>query len=365
MPLQRFEAATLEEALEQARREAGPEATAVEANRVRRGGVGGFFAKQYVEVVVEVAEATAPTIAPAPGLAGMLEAADAEEAVTFTAPAPVATPTLSTEQAGFQDLVLRLAKEQAPSIPSTTATTVLGAEARATARVPAPGSAVRAPVPVSASPVPALSDFGRLGLPAAFTVDLATESPDQAVLRALQALPRATPLPTAPGSVVAVVGERDGALALARSLADELGLDPDDVALAAEDDHGDDLALGRLLPSVHAVSEARWHARYHSRPSVVAVAVPVGRTTSSWARRALEALDPTVTWAHTAAIRKAEDVLEWSERLGGVDAVAVDGIDETASPAAILGTGIPVARIDGRRATPALWAAILTERLAA
>ena len=364
MPLRRFEAATLEEALEQARREAGPEATAVEANRVRRGGVGGFFAKQYVEVVVEVADAPAP--APAPpaglvattGLAGMLDAADAEEAVTFTAPAPVPTPTLSTEQAGFQDLVLRLAKEQAPA----TGFTPVPAMPPARTTVPVPAAV---PVPVAASPVPALSDLGRLGLPAGFTVDLATESPDQAVLRALQALPRAAALPTAPGSVVAVVGDRDGALALARTLADELGLDPDDVALAAEDDAGDDLALGRLLPSVHAVSEARWHARYDSRPTVVAVAVPVGRTTSSWARRALEALDPTVTWAHTAATRKAEDVLEWSERLGGVDAVAVDGIDDTASPAAILGTGIPVARIDGRRATPALWAAILTERLAA
>lgn len=359
MPLQRFEAATLEEALEQARREAGPEATAVEANRVRRGGVGGFFAKQYVEVVVEVAETATAAPAPAPvaGLAGMLDAADAEEAVTFTAPAPMAepTPTLSTEQASFQDLVLRLANEQAPTSP------VLGARTAPGGARPAPGSALAVP----GSFAPTRADLGRLGLPSAFTVDLATESPDQAVLRALQSLPRAAALPTAPGSVVAVVGDRDGALALARSLADELGLDPDDVALAAEDDDGDDLALGRLLPSVHAVSEARWHARYESRPSVVAVAVPVGRSTSTWARRALEALDPTVTWAHTAATRKAEDVLEWSERLGGVDAVAVDGIDDTASPAAILGTGIPVARIDGRRATPALWAAILTERLAA
>lgn len=373
MPLRRFEAATLEEALDEARREVGPTATLVEANRVRRGGVGGFFAKECVEVAVEVADD-----APGRGLMDLVEAASDEEAAPFgggttsaavavratTAPA---TPALSTEQASFQELVLRLAKEATPPLTSP----ILPSAPAADPATTAVAEPVRAPMP--SAPAPAHGQMvtvertalDRLGLPARFTVDLATESPDQAVLRALQALPRARTLPVAAGSVVAVVGPRDEALALARTVADELGLDPAAVILAADDDPGTDLAPGCLLPSIEAMAELRWSARYQPRPTVVAVASPVERTTSSWTRRALEALDPSATWAVVDAGQKAEDVLDWSERIGGVDAVAVGGVDRTASPASILGTGIPVARIDGRRATPALWAAILTERLAA
>lgn len=51
----RFRAATIDEALEAARRELGPDIELVEANRIRRGGVGGFFATELgVEIVVEV-----------------------------------------------------------------------------------------------------------------------------------------------------------------------------------------------------------------------------------------------------------------------------------------------------------------------
>jgi hypothetical protein len=66
-----------------------------------------------------------------------------------------------------------------------------------------------------------------------------------------------------------------------------------------------------------------------------------------------------------AASSKPEDVQAWSDSLGGLDAVVVDGLDATATPASILGTGIPVARLDGRPASPALWTALLLERLAA
>jgi len=51
----RFRAATIDEALEAARRELGPDIELVEANRIRRGGVGGFFATELgVEIVVDV-----------------------------------------------------------------------------------------------------------------------------------------------------------------------------------------------------------------------------------------------------------------------------------------------------------------------
>ena len=79
----------------------------------------------------------------------------------------------------------------------------------------------------------------------------------------------------------------------------------------------------------------------------------------------LDALEPTMVWATVEATRKPEDLSHWSEQAGGFDALAVTGLDDTVSPASVLSCGIPVGRIDGRPATPALWAALLAERIAA
>src|SRR5581483_11314202 len=53
----------LESVLEEVRNRFGDTATIVEANRLRRGGVGGFFAKERFEVVVDVDDDDGP---PAP-----------------------------------------------------------------------------------------------------------------------------------------------------------------------------------------------------------------------------------------------------------------------------------------------------------
>ena len=50
-----FEGPVLEDLLERVRAEVGPDARIVAANRVRKGGVGGFFARQAFEVLVEPA----------------------------------------------------------------------------------------------------------------------------------------------------------------------------------------------------------------------------------------------------------------------------------------------------------------------
>ena len=98
---------------------------------------------------------------------------------------------------------------------------------------------------------------------------------------------------------------------------------------------------------------------------MVVVDEPVGVRSTAWARHVLDALEPAAVWAVTDAQRKPEDVVAWAERIGGIDAIALDGTEETASPAAVLATGLPVALIDGHTATPARWAAVLDERLLA
>ena len=55
-----------------------------------------------------------------------------------------------------------------------------------------------------------------------------------------------------------------------------------------------------------------------------------------------------MVWAAVDAARKPEDLFDWSEQLGGFDALAVTDLDHTVSPAAVLQCGIPVGRLEGR-----------------
>jgi len=54
LPTRRFEGTTLDEAVQAARQNAGAGAKVVGASRVRRGGIAGFFAREHIEVEVEV-----------------------------------------------------------------------------------------------------------------------------------------------------------------------------------------------------------------------------------------------------------------------------------------------------------------------
>ena len=49
----RFEGGELEELLERVRNQVGPDARIVAANRIRQGGIGGFFAREGYEVIVD------------------------------------------------------------------------------------------------------------------------------------------------------------------------------------------------------------------------------------------------------------------------------------------------------------------------
>ncbi len=100
-------------------------------------------------------------------------------------------------------------------------------------------------------------------------------------------------------------------------------------------------------------------------PTIVAIEAHVGSVGTAWAEHILTALEPVATFGAVDATRKAEDISAWANALGGVDCIAVNRVDETVSPASVLASGIPVERIDGRKATPAYWAMLLTERLTA
>ena len=412
MSLQRCEARTLEAVLEEVRSRWGDEATIVEANRLRRGGVAGFFARETFEVVVDAAEAGEQAEAvggpdhaadgPDDVAAGPAEALDfadrllglAEQVSDDEQADADPDAGVSTEHPDFAALLSSLQEHVEPaSPPAADLVPEVDRAARPApppAAVPAPApAATPAPVPVAAPrstpvansapapvlsavvspPTPSLSPdqqaLVRVGLPE----DLVRPArpgadPSRSLIGLLENVPRPAGLPRSRGAVVAVVGPRESALALARELAAELELDDDSILLASARYRGYAVPPERCIDTVELAAEERRSWRRRAHPTVVAVECTPGRSVE-WGRRMLDALEPTMVWATVEATRKPEDLSHWSEQAGGFDALAVTGLDDTVSPASVLRCGIPVGRIDGRPATPALWAALLAERIAA
>lgn len=396
--------------------EHGPDAVIVAANKLRKGGLGGFFARESFEVVVDV-----PT--PEPSAVPYLGERHAPTATP-------STPRLSTEAVGFASVLERMVRdagtedegprpigpalvrpaERQPApideIPADTGAapdpedafeplhptrvargsltsgrllgTVDPSDVALDVGAPVVSSAVAAPaVPttgplVAAAPVasvlaPALDQrwLARVGLPTNVAAKLTTVSTDPAIelLHLMEQVTRPEPLPTGRGAVIAVVGRRADALEVCDLFAAQLGLNPEEILVAAPTFRGTSVPEERRLGSVDLAHEQRrgWRRRPH--PTIVAVDGAVGRVRSGWATHLLEAVEPTMVWGVVEASRKAEDIRDWAQRLGGLDALAVTGVDDTVSPATVLGAGVPVGLLDGREASASRWTAVLSEHL--
>jgi hypothetical protein len=225
---------------------------------------------------------------------------------------------------------------------------------------PAPAPAPARPAP-GRSVVPALA---RLGLPEALCTAAGERDIRLVLADRLRTLPAAPPIPTSTGAVLAVAGDADRALGLAQDLARELGLDAGDVLLATPDADIHRVPAWLHLDNRDTAAERRRSWWRRDRLTLVAVDAGFGFT-NGWARRMLDALEPTLTWGVVEATWKPEDVELWSDGLGGVDSLAVQNLRATVSPAAILNVDLPVARLDGATATPTVWSTLLAERLAA
>jgi len=360
LSLRRCEGTNLESVLEEVRGRFGGTVTIVEANRLRKGGIGGFFARERFEVVVDVADddpfADLPTEVPTEyGVEATEDFCErllsmADDVSDRDEPARVGSslPSVSTEQPAFAAVLDSITRH-------------MDGPAR-----PPGGSTLRPDSPATAPDARALA---RIGLPedirrrAASTPGPAPGAdPSDWLLGLLAGLPEAPPLPQGRGSVIVVAGAREAALLLARQITAELGLDPDGLVFASPGYRGRAIPVERRFTAVEEAAEARSSWRRRTRPTVVAVDAPIGHR-EEWARQVIDALEPTAVWGAVDATRKPEDLFEWSEQLGGFDALGVDNLDNTVSPAAVLRCGIPVGRLDGRPATPSLWASLLAARL--
>lgn len=401
----RYEGADLEELLEQVRTELGSGMKIISANKIRSGGIAGFFAREKYEVIVEH-DGSALIAAPAG------EAADEEISVRPRDLAPslldlvdqvsaderAAAPRISTESEPFAAVMDRLARGAGQAnAPAPEAPDAHGAvdeideqdiedaeidepqaavvqHQAAAAPLPAP-AADALPAPVPAAPaarinVPTGPGYAgalvSMGLPATYVPAVPSPAALEAALRSsLSRLPAAPPLPKGNGSVVAIVGERHAAMKIARDLAAEAGLDPDMVTLATRKRLPARTPVHLTITDTEDAAEKRRSWRRRERPSVVVIDAELGHDKPAWAYHVLAALEPEATWGVVDATRKTEDVAAWMHGLGGIDAIALNDIDATVSPAAVLQLEVPVGRIDGRPASAALWAALLTERLAA
>jgi hypothetical protein len=150
-------------------------------------------------------------------------------------------------------------------------------------------------------------------------------------------------------------------MATARSVAADVGAPVDEITLATERNVWRQTDQVVLSPEEAAESRRSWRWRGH--PSVVAIESPVRPHPTEWTSSMLRALEPTVCWGVAQAAQKPEDLAAWSEALGGLDVLALVGLDDTTSPAAALSTQLPIGRLEGHLATAELWAKLLCSRL--
>ncbi len=484
-----FDGPDLEVVLEQALAEAGPGGKVVAADRVRRGGIAGFFAREHFEVTVEIDDAgrREGRAELPPAVASPAQSA----AAAATKPAATDAPPSWARLADDTEDVVELSHQRSPAVPRATATSagttaargtstvgasvetaiagrttgstatgaastgrssfasvlagiarstvleagsnVVAAPERETVTSPRPHGAetVTSPRPHGAETVtsprphgaeafaevasstasaeppdaalggdtqgtrvtsgrppvaPAAGDgqsgpVGRalaaVGMPEALlprpavlgcldtlvATDDAEASLHLVLTRALTRLPKAPPLPDGAGRLLVVTGELERARALAGRLAVEVGLDPAQVLVAADRRPRRRVDPRLLLRCVEDAAELTARRRRSRTPTVMAMDAPVSAAPDPWAPRLLDTLMPTAVWGVASATQKVEDVAAWAEAIGGLAALALTDMAATASPAQILGLGIPVASLDGRQATPALWAALLIGRL--
>jgi hypothetical protein len=207
------------------------------------------------------------------------------------------------------------------------------------------------------SMVEALSEGLRLG------GDLEALLLEALLLEAFGGLTPPPPLPRRAGSLLVVVGPGAPARRLGAALADEMGIDPTEVPFCSRDPWAYAVVTGKLLVRSAEDGAELAPGWRRSQPAVVVVDAAVTAPERSWACHLIAALRPTAVWGVVEATAKTEDTAAWVQALGGMDALALENLDATVSPAAALGLGLPVARIDGQPATAARWVATIVDRV--
>jgi hypothetical protein len=191
-----------------------------------------------------------------------------------------------------------------------------------------------------------------LGVPSGWTRRLRDGDRFGAVLRMLERLP-AVDLDTNT-AVVAVVGSPAVVrLEAGRTAVDlPVGHGPRPVAVVGPD-----------LVNTSPGDLARIAESARSRPVVVAIEAGLDADADA-VRETLRQLGAGLVIAVVDAHEPVERTEAWIDGLGGVDALAIEGASQVATPAAVLRLELPVIRLDGIPVDRLGWAALLCARLA-
>jgi hypothetical protein len=424
-----LEGPAIEPLLAQVRQEYGSAVRIISADKVRSGGIGGFFAKQHYELSVEVpdsAEEEPPPFPdePAQTLDQMLERAEAGDRVGAGRTAGISDTDAAAERfqpdtgAAFAELLAGLDTAQhvaasAPARPARPAPPVEAAPDKTdnpTVRPFRPAAATGTPVNGSSTrplpPVPSLADLmGGLGLgetpPAApparsaatayglnptsppkphdsvvsnlISVGMPSELAEQitggdtyaGVLGLLAARPAAPGIPDGPGEILVLAGDLGHAVPIGKQLLAQIGADQTHLLLAGASAAGTGLHSSRIMHDAKAAAARAEKLRTAGSAWVVALDAPIGATDPLWVSDVCDALGATALWAVVDATRKTADTARHLRSLGEVEALVVHSVELTADPATVLGLDLPIFSLDGKPATPHSWAAMLCARIAA
>ncbi len=389
-----YEGPALEPLLEKVSTESGASARIVAAEKVRKGGVLGFFAREVFRVSVEPGEADSsgwPNEAAA--LQAAQEAAPSEAAPELADPFALLAelPDLNEISRPFEEVLREVSADLGPETgppdvgPGPPERTVEELEPPEQARHPVVAEP-RPPAPLHAEIEEFLATHPQPLVPSASggnhaadlssalgSAGLGPEDVEEIVFRVehgivaeaalvevLGRLPKAPPLPHLSGSLIVIAGAGPRAHSLASGLAAQVGSDPSETAIATPSP-----AIARRVPSglsLRGSEEAAERAPGWRRSRVAMVALDAALDGDlTWARHVLAALRPTAVWGLVDAWAKPDDIRSWAVRLGGIDALAVENVGATSSPATSLLAGIPVALLDGAPASAARWAALVAD----
>jgi hypothetical protein len=349
--LLKFDGPRLDELLERVQAELGSDVTIVEANRTRRGGVAGFFAREWFEVIVDPGSAPARVAGPA----GVAAAAEAPAAASEASSAAAEDPFLAL--AAAVDDVREPAEVDADARAFELA---LAGIQRAASLAEAPVETPRTPAATPSAEVVASAAPTEPMVPPPATTRLRDlELP--LLLAHLDTMVPAHLLPATSAPTIAVVGDHHTVRGVAAALAVRLGLDDSDVIVASPNVDEELPVWLRLHSPEDVVARAsRW--RRSTSPRVIAVELDPGREGHAWAASMLEAIAADQVRLVAKAWQLTDQLAAKAAVLGGVDGLDLVEMSAAAQPELFLELDLPVLGIDGRPATSELWAALLYER---
>lgn len=381
-----LEGQDLESLLTRVHEEYGAGARIVQAEKVRSGGVGGFFAREHFAMTVEVDDQPTPFAAE--------DVPDTPAALLGLADS-VSRHEVSTTTAGFAEVLRRLAEsagepEQAEPAAAEPAAAAQDEEfrpfdVRPGALPPAQTEAAPTPAPVPTAAVARVTTPARrrsgvrrgssaagatlraLGLPTRLIPVEPMPDLYDALSWSLAGLTPPDLRAPAAGDLIAVIGEPRAALDVARGLARRWGADPEAVALAAASTDLGIVPARQRLADAAALYARRSRDRRRGLPLVIAVDERLalhGDHRAAWPGGVLSHLHEATRIGVVSASAKPADMQHWVDRVGGVAGLAVVDLDGSTSPATVLATGLPVLLVDQRPATAATWASLLCERVA-